>query len=112
MYAYEKTNLMRTFLVSAGEPGTPTVLGQYAIKTKVAKQDMRGQNTDGSRYSQTNVQWVNYFHQDYAIHGNHWRPTSYFGNINSSHGCVGIVNSDAEWIYNWAPVGTPVIVYD
>lgn len=112
MYAYEKTNLARSFLISAGAPGTPTVLGQYSIRTKVAKQDMRGRNTDGSRYFQADVRWVNYFYQDYAIHGNHWRPTSYFGNINSSHGCVGIQNPEAEWLYNWAPVGTPVIVYD
>ncbi len=112
MYAYEKTKLAQTFLISAGAPDSPTVLGQYNIYTKLAKQDMRGQNTDGSRYSQPNVQWVNYFHKDYAIHGNYWRPTSYFGNINSSHGCVGIVNVDAKWVYDWAPVGTPVIVYD
>lgn len=112
MYAYEKTNLIRTFLISAGAPATPTVLGQYKILYKVAKQDMRGSNADGSRYLQPNVQYVNYFYKDYAIHGNYWRPTSYFGSVNSSHGCVGIVNSDAAWIYDWAPVGTPVITHD
>lgn len=112
LYAYEQSNLMRTFLISAGAPGTPTPLGQYKIYTKVRQQDMRGLNTDGSRYFQPDVEWINYFYQDYAIHGNYWRPTSYFGNVNSSHGCVGIVNADAEWLYNWAPVGTTVIVHN
>lgn len=112
MYAYEKTNLVRTFLVSAGAPKTPTVLGQYKIFSKVAKQDMRGSNADGSRYLQPDVQYVNYFYKDYAIHGNYWRPVSYFGRVNSSHGCVGIVNDDAAWIYDWAPIGTPVITHD
>ena len=48
---------------------------------------------------------------DYVIHGNYWRPLSYFGNINSSHGCVSTVPSEAEWMYDWTPIGTPVIVY-
>lgn len=112
MVAYEKTNLARTFLVSAGAPGTPTTLGVHKIYSKIRKQDMRGPNTDGTRYFQANVEWVNYFLGGEAIHGNYWRPAHYFGNINSSHGCVGITNSDAEWVYNWAPLGTPVIVYN
>lgn len=111
MYAYEQTSLAKTFLISAGAPGTPTVTGQFAIYSKYAQQDMRGQNVDGSSYFQPKVPWINYFYKDYAIHGNYWRPLSYFGNINSSHGCVGIVESDAQWIYSWAPIGTPVIVH-
>ncbi len=111
MYAYEQTNLVKSFLVSAGAPRTPTVTGTFAIYSKFRSQDMRGGNADGSRYFQPAVPYVNYFYKDYAIHGNYWRPTSYFGNINSSHGCVGTAPSDAAWIYNWAPIGTPVIVH-
>jgi lipoprotein-anchoring transpeptidase ErfK/SrfK len=111
MYAYEGTNLVRTFLVSAGAPKTPTVLGKYAIYAKYKSQDMTGANADGSRYSQPDVPYVNYFYKDYAVHGNYWRPGSYFGNINSSHGCIGINVSDSKWIYDWAPIGTPVIVH-
>ncbi len=111
MYAYEKDNLVNTELVTAGAPSTPTVTGQYAIYAKFAQQDMRGNNVDGSKYFQPHVRWINYFYKDYAIHGNYWRPLSYFGNINSSHGCVSLVDSEAEWIYDWAPIGTPVIVH-
>lgn len=112
LYAYEHTNLVATYLVSAGAPATPTVVGQFAIYSKYVQQDMRGQNVDGSSYFQPNVPWVNYFYADYAIHGNYWRPLSYFGNINSSHGCVGLMDGDAEWIYDWAPIGTPVITHN
>jgi len=111
MYAYERDQLVNTQLVSAGAPSTPTVTGQYAIYSKFPQQDMRGRNVDGSNYFQPHVRWVSYFYKDYAIHGNYWRPLNYFGNINSSHGCVGIVDNDASWIYNWAPIGTPVIVH-
>ena len=109
MYAYEHGNVVKTVLISAGAPATPTPVGTYKIYAKFASQNMTGANADGSRYYQPNVQWISYFYKDIAIHGNYWRPTSYFGNINASHGCIGTVNSDAKWFYDWAPVGTTVI---
>ncbi|MFO0920219.1 MAG: L,D-transpeptidase family protein [Candidatus Saccharimonadales bacterium] len=111
LYAYEHGKLVNQFLISAGAPATPTVVGEFTIKSKPRIQTMRGLNADGTRYVQPNVEWINYFYVDYAIHGNYWRPASVFGNINTSHGCVGLQNADAEWIYNWAPVGTTVITH-
>lgn len=111
MYAYEDTTLVRSFLITAGAPATPTVTGTYKIYAKYRSQDMQGENADGSRYFQPNVEYVNYFYRDYAVHGNYWRPASYFGAINSSHGCIGITNTDAAWIYSWAPIGTTVMVH-
>lgn len=112
MTAYEKSNPVKVFKISAGAPATPTEQGHFKIYAKVRRQDMRGLNVDGSRYFQPNVEWVNYFYGDQAIHGNYWRPASWFGVHNSSHGCVGLMNPDAEWIYNWAPVGTPIINHE
>lgn len=111
LYAYEQSTLIKTFLISAGAPATPTVTGQYAIYSKIAQQDMRGSNVDGSSYFQPKVAWVNYFYGSYAIHGNYWRPLSWFGNFNSSHGCVGLPDSEAQWVYSWAPVGTQVFIH-
>lgn len=111
LYAYEKGNLVNEFLVSAGAPATPTVVGEYKIKSKIRVQTMRGLNADGSKYVQPNVEYVNYFYQDYAIHGNYWRPDSVFGNVNTSHGCVGLRNNDAKWVYDWANIGTTVITH-
>lgn len=109
--AYEYNSRVNRLLVSAGRPDTPTPTGQYRIYLKRRTQDMRGANADGTNYFQPNVEWINYFYSDYAVHGNYWRPESYFGNVNSSHGCVGLRNNDAAWVYNWAPIGTPVIVH-
>ena len=111
MYVHESADIVRTFLISAGAPATPTVTGQFKIISKLVSQDMSGANVDGSRYFQPRVPYVNYFYGGYAIHGNYWRPASWFGNINSSHGCVGLMTADSEWLYNWAPMGTPVIIY-
>lgn len=111
MYAYEQDRLVNSFPMSAGAPETPTVVGQFAIYQKYRSQTMRGPNTDGTSYSVPNVEWVSYFHEAYAIHGNYWRPASTFGSLNTSHGCIGMPNASSRWIYEWAPIGTPVITY-
>jgi len=112
MYLFEKGQLYKSYAVSAGKPSTPTPLGQFKIFSKLAVQDMRGHNPDGSEYFQPHVRWINYFLPGgYAVHGNYWRPLSWFGNINSSHGCVSLPDDQAKEVYDWAPVGTTVITH-
>jgi hypothetical protein len=112
MYLYDKGNFTRQYPISAGAPATPTPLGQFKIYSKLPVQDMKGFNADGTKYLQPNVHWINYFLPGgYAVHGNYWRPTSWFGVINSSHGCVSLPDDQAEWVYNWAPIGTTVITH-
>ncbi len=111
LYAYDNGSIANTFLISAGAPGTPTPTGRFSIYAKYRSQDMTGPNLDGTTYYQPAVPYVNYFTGAYAIHGNYWRPASYFGNIHSSHGCVGLPVDDSAWLYSWAPIGTPVVVH-
>jgi lipoprotein-anchoring transpeptidase ErfK/SrfK len=107
MYAYQNGQIVNTFLVTAGKPSTPTPLGEFHIWEKEALQTMTGPG-----YVQPNVPWINYFdHSGDAIHGNYWHVASVFGSVNTSHGCVGVQVPQAEWIYNWAPLGTTVIIY-
>ncbi len=109
MYAYQNGQIVNTFLVSAGAPATPTPIGEFHIYAKYAVQNMSGFNPNGTPYFQPNVEWVNYFDGGDAVHGVYWHPLSWFGVHNSSHGCVGIPDNEAEWVYNWAPIGTTVI---
>lgn len=111
MWAFQNGQLVKTFLVSAGAPDTPTPVGQFKMRAKLPVQDMRGNNADGSRYFQPRVPWVSYFYGDNAVHGVYWRPADWFGNINSSHGCIGTMVDEAKWVYDWAPIGTTVIVH-
>ena len=112
MYAYDNGQLTRTFAISAGAPATPTPIGQYKVYQKLTVQDMKGLNPNGTKYFQPHVHWINYFLPGgYAVHGNYWRPLDWFGNINSSHGCVSLPDDEAEWVYNWAPIGTTVITH-
>lgn len=102
VYAYENGALLREYLVSTGLPRTPTVQGDFSILWKV-----RSQLMDGEDYYLPNVEWVSYFYQDYAIHGTYWHEN--FGRP-MSHGCVNMRNEDAQFIYEWAPIGTSVKV--
>ncbi len=109
MYAYQNGQIVNTFLVSAGAPATPTPIGEYHIYEKLAVQDMSGYNSNGTKYFQPHVHFINYFYGGDAVHGVYWHPLSWFGANNSSHGCVGLPDDIAQWVYNWAPIGTTVI---
>lgn len=101
-YAYEDGNLVFSSLVSTGLPATPTVQGEYSIWHRTPAQTMSGPG-----YSLPNVQWVMYFYQGYGFHGTYWHNN--FGSP-MSHGCVNMTNEDAEWLYNFASIGTNVYV--
>jgi lipoprotein-anchoring transpeptidase ErfK/SrfK len=107
--AYERATPIKNFLIASGMRGYETVTGEFAIWLKVRSQTMKGgSKADGSYYNLPNVEWVSYFYQDYALHGAYWRKV--FG-YPASHGCVNMTNEDAHWVYDWAPVGTKVIVH-
>jgi hypothetical protein len=108
--AYERANPLRSFTIASGMRGYETVKGEFAIWHKNRSQTMQGgSKADGSYYSIPNVEWVSYFYKDYALHGAWWREK--FG-YPASHGCVNMTNDDARWVYEWAPIGTKVIVHD
>jgi len=107
--AYERARPIKNFIIASGTRGHETVTGEFAIWLKVRKQTMQGgSRADGSYYSIPNVEWVSYFYKDYALHGAWWREK--FG-YPASHGCVNMTNADAQWLYEWAPMGTKVIVH-
>ena len=103
LVAYEGDTPVYWVTVSTGLPGTPTVTGQYRIYVKYPAQTMSGPG-----YYLPDVPYVMYFYQGYGIHGTYWH--SNFGQP-MSHGCVNTPTPDAEWLYQWAEVGTLVNVH-
>jgi LysM repeat protein len=101
-YAYQDGNLVFSALVSTGLPATPTVQGEFQMWHRTPEQTMSGPG-----YYLPNVKWVQYFYQGYGFHGTYWH--SNFGQP-MSHGCVNMTNEDAEWLYNFASIGTNVFV--
>lgn len=102
IYAYENGVLVRNALASTGLPATPTVQGNFTVQRKYESQLMSGPG-----YYLPNVQWISYFYAGYAIHGTYWHNN--FGQP-MSHGCVNLPNEEALWFYEFASVGTPVLV--
>ena len=101
--AYEGQTVVRTTLVSTGLPHTPTPAGQYKIQVKLRSDDMGGPG-----YYLADVPFTMYFYRGYGLHGTYWHNN--FGQP-MSHGCVNLPTSEAEWLFNWAEVGTLVNIH-
>jgi lipoprotein-anchoring transpeptidase ErfK/SrfK len=100
--AYENGVAVHTTLVSTGLPQTPTPTGQFRIWIKLRYDDMAGAD-----YYIEDVPYVMYFHEGYGLHGVTWHGN--FGHP-MSHGCVNLPTEEAEWLFNWADVGTLVSI--
>lgn len=101
--AYDGTTPVKTFIVSTGVAAHPTVTGQFHIYVKLKSTLMVGPG-----YYLPGVPFTMYFYKGYALHGTYWHHN--FGHP-MSHGCVNLYTPDAEWLYNWASVGTLVNVH-
>jgi lipoprotein-anchoring transpeptidase ErfK/SrfK len=111
--AWDQGKVVYETKVSTGMNLTPTVKGSFKIYSKVSLQDMRGPSPykniyPTGKYLVKNVPNVMYFFEGYAIHGAYWHNN--FGRV-ASHGCVNVPLKAAEWLYNFASVGTRVEVY-
>jgi len=101
--AYVGQTPVFTAVVSTGTSRTPTVVGTYSIYVKYLSTTMSGPG-----YYLPNVPYTMYFYRGYGIHGTYWHHN--FGTP-MSHGCVNMRTPDAQWLYNWAPVGTKVVTH-
>jgi lipoprotein-anchoring transpeptidase ErfK/SrfK len=102
--AYEGKKPVYTIVVSTGLPNTPTPVGVFHIWIKLKYDDMRGPG-----YYLPDVPYVMYFYKGYGLHGTYWHDN--FGTP-MSHGCVNLSSADAQWLFNWASVGTKVVTHD
>ena len=113
LYAYDSGELIMEFDISTGLALTPTPRGTFTIFKKTPSRYMQGPLPNipsDDYYDLPGVPWNLYFTNGGAvIHGAYWHNS--FGSP-YSHGCVNLSPEDAEKIYNWAPLGTKVIVSD
>jgi len=107
--AYEGTELFMETAISTGLELSPTPEGTFTIFKKTPSRYMQGPLPGFSDvYDLPGVPWNLYFTHDGAvIHGAYWHDS--FG-APYSHGCVNLSPQDAEQLYNWAVLGTTVIV--
>lgn len=101
--AYDGATPVRTFVVSTGTWRHPTVTGQFRIYLKYLSTPMAGPG-----YYLPGVPYTMYFYRGYSLHGTYWHNN--FGTP-MSHGCVNLQTPDAEWLYDFASIGTLVNVH-
>lgn len=108
----EKIIALYPTLTGAKGMGTPP--GNYRVLSKYRSVTMEGEIGTPLEYRVENVPWVLFFiDRAYAIHGNYWKPITYFGkdpSYTGSHGCVGLTPEDAKKVFDWAEVGTEIII--
>lgn len=113
LFAYEGDNLFMVEKISTGLELTPTPRGEFTIFKKTPSRYMQGPLpglASDQYYDLPGVPWNLYFtHEGAVIHGAYWHDS--FG-TNYSHGCVNLPPDRAYELYNWAELGTKVIVKD
>lgn len=111
--AYDGDQVVYTAMVIIGTEATPTLRGTFQILRRVDDEIMDSSTLGIPKdspegYFLKDVLYTQYFTpQGAAIHYNYWIGT--FGRP-GSHGCLGLSLEDAKWFWDWASVGTPVVV--
>ncbi len=93
--AYEKGKLVRWGIVNTGAKSSPTPNGRFNFNWKTEYR-ISTLSPPGERWE---MYWVFNFHEGRGIHI-HQYPMPTGGP--TSHGCVRVVEEDAQWIYTWA----------
>ncbi|MFF9621792.1 Ig-like domain-containing protein [Streptomyces griseosporeus] len=117
--------VLKTIPISAGSPDNKTYEGQMVISEKFKETRMNGATvgfTDDDGKGEYDIKDVPHAMRlttsGTFIHGNYWGAPSVFGNVNTSHGCVGLQDKQgandpstpAAWFYNHSIVGDVVVV--
>ncbi len=106
---WQGDEMVREFIVATGVTGADTPLGEFVVQYKMETARFRGTNPSGRTYDLPNVKWVLVFQGDYTIHGSYWRTV--YGQP-MSNGCVSMSDPNAEFVFYWAPEGTPISIHE
>jgi lipoprotein-anchoring transpeptidase ErfK/SrfK len=121
--AYDHGKQVFWSYVTTGRPGLETDPGNFKVYSKNSPWTMHSPWPKGSPYwyPDSKVQMVMWFNGGDGIHDANWRSvygpgTEYphydpTGEDNGTHGCVNVPYRNMVWLWNWTPMGTPVIVY-
>ncbi|MGZ3583306.1 MAG: L,D-transpeptidase [Ktedonobacterales bacterium] len=121
---YDNGKFVKAIKVTTGNPDLPSPPGVHCVLEKMENYDDISPFPKGSPYyyNPTHINYgMVYSDYGYIVHDAWWR--SWFGKYsnlphydpisfnNGSHGCVNLPLGDMAWLYNWADIGTPVLVY-
>jgi lipoprotein-anchoring transpeptidase ErfK/SrfK len=108
LYAWEGNTLTYEFDVVTGRPGKETHPGVFNVSRKYEDYTSK---TYGAE-----MPYTMFFTDDgKAIHGTNWATLrsyvhAYVHESVGSMGCVGLTTDDARTMFEWAPMGTRIVV--
>lgn len=111
LVAYQDGTPVYATLISSGLAAWSTPPGLYRVYYRTEYGPMEGAyKRDWSDYYYLeDVPFTMYFDGDRAVHGAYWHDG--FG-TKRSHGCVNVSPIDSKWLFGWASVGTPVLIFN
>ncbi|CUR53925.1 conserved hypothetical protein [metagenome] len=113
MKVYSNGNLLRTLPITTGKPGFTTRSGTKVIIEKFSVKRMNSETVGiaaGSpdAYDIDDVRWaMRVTYSGEFIHGAPWSVSSQ-GYANVSHGCTGMSDENAKWLYDMSKRGDVV----
>ncbi|MBI3261491.1 L,D-transpeptidase/peptidoglycan binding protein [Candidatus Berkelbacteria bacterium] len=108
LYQFEGQNLIASRRVSTGKWSTPTPIGSFNINNKVGR-------AYSKRYNLYMPYWMAFNGSSYGMHelpewpGGRKEGESHLGTP-VSHGCIRLGVGEAQQVYDWVDVGTPVVI--
>jgi len=121
---YENGQLAYTAPVTTGRPELPSPPGLHYAMSKATNIMFTSPDPAGSPfyYAPTHINYaILYANFGFYLHDAWWRrhfgpgsnlphydPAAFNG---GSHGCINFTTPNMQWVYNWTPVGSPIIVY-
>lgn len=113
LWAYENDEVRYEFVCSTGQPGSPTRRGTFQVLDKI-------DNAWGGAWNIWMPYWLGIYWAGGSENGIHALPVSLDGSVlwsgylgtPISYGCIVLDTWAAAIIYDWADVGTPVIIRD
>jgi lipoprotein-anchoring transpeptidase ErfK/SrfK len=119
LIAYDRARVLVDTPVTTGRPALPTDIGAMRVLHKDSPWTMQSPWPKGSPewYPDTVVQMVLWFTKNgEGLHDASWQPVSTLGPGSqdgpfASHGCIHLPLAAVTTLFNWAPIGTPVVVY-
>jgi lipoprotein-anchoring transpeptidase ErfK/SrfK len=106
---YRNGKLVKTIAVSGGKPGWETRSGVKLIMAKEYNKKMTNEMIGAKEdYSLTARHALRITNSGEFLHSAPWN-SAHLGRRNASHGCVGMSNGNAEWLYNNTLIGDPVV---
>lgn len=110
---YVKGKLAKTIPISGGKPGFTTRSGTKLIMDKMTNYTMASETigiaeNSSEGYNLKVAYAMRLTNSGEFIHSAPWNASK-FGRVNGSHGCVGMSNDNADWLWGTVMIGDPVV---